>query len=153
MNQIKLNWANQENSIRPNNFEDENYVILNVNIEDITKHMHSSMKLDLHDPKGGKNGIGNRLERAKEHFLEGEPMDLSEVGCNDRNNVIDYTNGRHRVAAAFQLGYEYIPMFVYKENIEKFKTLVRTKDVDNEIVNFLKNKDNKPKKMKGLKIK
>lgn len=146
---IELNWANEENAQRPNNFNHPDYEILLVKISDVIPLMHSSMRLDLNHDKGGENGIKERLPRAREHFLSGEPMDLPEISCNDRNNVVDFTNGRHRMVAAYQLGAEFIPMFVYKPNIDKFKSLIETKPFeDKNILNFLKNKEknNKPNK-------
>jgi hypothetical protein len=139
-NNFIINWANEDDAERPNNFHDDNYVLINVNIKDITKYMHSSMRLDLDDIKGGDNAIGNRLERAKQHIINGCPIDYPEVGCSDINNVIDYTNGRHRVVAAYQLGFDYAPMFVYKPTLDKFKSLVKTKEIDNTLLNFLNNK-------------
>ena len=147
--EISINWATEENAQRPNNFQEKDYILINVHIEDITKYMHSSMILDLNDEKGGENAIGNRLERVREHILNGNPIDHPEVGCSDRNDVIDYTNGRHRVVAAYQLGCEYAPMFVYTPTLDKFKRLVRTKDIENTVVDFLNDKiEIKPTKTK-----
>ncbi len=138
----KINWANEDNAQRPSNFSDENYELLYVKITDIIPFMHSSMVLDINHPKGGDNGIKNRLPMAKDYISSGNPIDYPEIGCNDRNNVIDFTNGRHRTAAAHQLGYEFIPMFVYKETIDKFKSLVTTYPMtDSNVVDFLNNKN------------
>lgn len=147
-NKNNLNWATPEFAERPSNFSGGEYELLNVKIADVIPHMHSSMKLDLNSENGGVNGIGSRLPRAKQHFLSGQPMDLPELGCNSRNNVIDFTNGRHRTVAAYQLGNEFIPMFVDKNNIEKFKSLVETKPVKNlELLQaFESNEINKKKK-------
>lgn len=139
-----INWSNEDNAERPNNFHSEDYVILNVSVKDCFKHMHYSMVLDLDSENGGDNAIGNRLERAKEHLLSGNPMDYPEIGANDRNDVIDFTNGRHRSMAAYKLGEEFIPMFVYKPTLDKFKRLVETKPLDNDINNFLNSKNKKP---------
>lgn len=128
----EINWSNQENAERPYNFNDDSYVVLNVKIEDVINNMDKDFKLELNDSSGGKNAIGNRLKMAKEHFIKGEPMDLPEVGYNKYTGKIDFTNGRHRTVAAYQLGHEYIPMFISKDSIKQFKGLVDTKIYNKE---------------------
>lgn len=128
----ELNWSNKENSERPYNFDNDDYVLLNVKIEDIINNMADDFKLDLSDSKGGENSIGNRLERAKKHFESGEPMDYSEVSYNKNTGNIDFTNGRHRAVAAYQLGHDYIPIFVYNNSLDKFKELVDVKKIKKE---------------------
>lgn len=123
----KLNWADETNAIRPENFVDDDYVILNCNIEDTFKHSHKDFTLDIHSDTGGVNSIGSRLSNAKQHFLNNSPMDLPEISYTEHNHGIAYINGRHRAVAAYKLGYEYIPMFVHMENIDKFKKIVRIK--------------------------
>lgn len=125
---IKLNWANKENSQRPSNFDSEDYIILNVNVLDIMNNSENDFKLDPYDAIGGKNAIGNRLPYAVEHFVDGRPMDFSEAYYSPYKKKVGFDNGRHRAVAAFQLGHDYIPMFVFKENIDKFKEIVRTQE-------------------------
>lgn len=122
-----LNWATRDNAECPFKFDIDDYVLLNVNIEDVFKHGSSDMVLDLNSPTGGKNAIGDRLQNAKQHFENNGAMDPAEVAYCDTNKTINFANGRHRAVAAYQLGYQYIPMFVYKRTIDKFKELVRTK--------------------------
>ena len=124
----EINWSNESNAERPYNFEDDNYVVLNVKIEDVINNMAEDFKLDLNNSTGGKNAIGNRLAMAKEHLLKGEPMDYPEVGYSEYTGKIEFTNGRHRTVAAYQLGHDYIPMFIYKDTLEKFKEIVKTKN-------------------------
>ena len=129
LHELNLNWAGVDNAQRPTNFNHEELVILNVHIQDVFDHMHSAFKLDLDDERGGKNAIGDRLSRAKNHFKGEHPMDLPEIGYNEWSGTIDFGNGRHRTAAAHQLGKEYIPMFVTIDGLDEFKKLVRTKPV------------------------
>ena len=124
--ELNLNWADRDNANRPTNFDSDNLVMLRVNIEDVIKHMHSEFKLDLGDELGGKNSIGDRLPRAKEHFKAGGAMDLPEIGYSKWSKTIDFGNVRHRTVAAHQLGKKYIPMFVSIDGIDEFKKLVRT---------------------------
>lgn len=140
---VDLNWAKAENSERPNNFEDTRYVLLQAKVSDIFKGAEDDFTLDINSTDGGKNAIGNRLERAKEHFVSGLPMDYPEVAYSPYKKCISFTNGRHRTLAAFKLGEEFVPMFVFKENLDKFKELVETKPM-NEI------KELKVKKSRSL---
>ena len=126
--ELDLNWANANNAEYRPQYERDEYTIVNANVEDVMKHAGSGFALDPHDETGGKNAIGNRLERAKAHFKAGGPMDLPIVGVTGHSNGATYiSNGRHRMVAAFQLGHEYIPMHIYKSDLENFKKLVRTK--------------------------
>ena len=129
LKEYKLNWATKDNAQRPYNFDDKNYVILLVNIKDTFDKSHPGFALDPEDESGGPNAIKDRLPRAKEHFLKGEAMDYPEVAFNIATNTVDYTNGRHRAVAAYQLGKTYIPMFVSKDGLHQFKKNVRTKSI------------------------
>lgn len=123
----QLNWADESNAERPMNFTNPGYTLLMCNIEDVFFHGTAGFTLDLGSPYGGKNSIGNRVDRAISHFNNGEPMDPPEVGYDKANDAISFSNGRHRAHAAYQFGYEYIPMFVWSDGLDKFKELVRTK--------------------------
>ena len=136
----KLNWANEDNAKRNYNYKSNNLVMLEVKIEDLMKHTFSNQKLDLNDPNGGANAKPIRIEKAKEHFLQGNPMDLPEVGCNDSGTAIGFTDGRHRTLAAYQLGADFIPMFIEKENLENFKKMVETRDIQSKLNNQKQNK-------------
>lgn len=136
----ELNWANENTAKRNYNYKSNNLVMLEVKIEDLMKHTFISQKLDLNDPNGGENAKPIRIEKAKEHFLQGNPMDLPEVGCNDSGTAIGFTDGRHRTLVAYQLGAEFIPMFVEKENLENFKKMVETREFEHKLNNVKKNK-------------
>tara|TARA_Y100000588_G_scaffold267259_1_gene282312 strand:+ start:13803 stop:16106 length:2304 start_codon:yes stop_codon:yes gene_type:complete len=136
----KLNWANEDNAKRNYNYKSNNLVMLEVKIEDLMKHTFSNQKLDLNDPNGGENAKPIRIEKAKEHFLQGNPMDLPEVGCNDSGTAIGFTDGRHRTLAAYQLGADFIPMFVEKENLDSFKKMVETREIESKLNNQKQNK-------------
>jgi len=125
--ELNLNWADSSNAERPHNFDSEDYTLLICNISDVFSHTDQDYRLDLDSNTGGSNAIGNRLDRATQHFQNGNPMDPPEVAYSVHTNNITFTNGRHRSLAAYQMGEEYIPMFVYSPTIEQFKKLVRTK--------------------------
>lgn len=125
----QLNWANASNAERPMNFTNPGFTLLLCNIEDVFYHGAAGFTLDLGSSYGGKNAIGNRVKNVTRHFTRGEPMDPPEVGYNKAADTIDFTNGRHRAHAAHQLGYEYIPMFVWGDGLDEFKKRVRTKPI------------------------
>ena len=129
-NKSELNWATPDNSERPDNFKDKRYTLLQVKISDIFKHVEDDFTLDINSEDGGKNAIGNRLDRAKGHFLSGKSMDYPEVAYSPYKEAISFTNGRHRTLAAFKLGEEFVPMFIFKKELEKFKELVETKSMN-----------------------
>ena len=122
-----INWATSSNAIRKQNFDDPNLVLLTCSIRDVFDNGLRAYSLDLDDPSGGSNAIGNRLEKAIAHIREGNPMDPPEVGYNPTLKKVDFTDGRHRCVAAYQFGAEYIPMFVAREGLEVFKQLVDTR--------------------------
>lgn len=125
--ELDLNWATKDNAEYKPQYDSKDTVKLMVNVEDVMRHAGSGFRLDPHDPTGGKNAISNRLPRAKAHFQSGGPMDLPLVGVGHTGKSTFISNGRHRMIAAFQLGHEYVPAFVYKDDLENFKKLVRTK--------------------------
>lgn len=125
----ELNWADESNAERPMNFTNPGFTLLLCNIEDVFYHGVADHTLDLGSSHGGENAIGNRAENAIRHFNRGGPMDPPEVGYNKTNNAINFSNGRHRAHAAYQLGHEYIPMFVWGDGLDDFKKRVRTKTI------------------------
>lgn len=124
-----LNWASRDNAQYPFNFDDPDLVMLTVNIRDVFDNSGRGFRLDLEDELGGKNSIKDRLPRAKDHFKKGGAMDYPEIGYNSATKTVDFTNGRHRAAAAYQMGHEYIPMFVATDGLDEFKRVVRTQNM------------------------
>lgn len=126
-NKPKLNWANRSNAQYNPVFDSNDVVLLNVNVEDVINNMSRDFRIELNAKDGDNNTIAARLSNAKEHFKSGAPMDYPEVGYNSWSRTVDFSNGRHRTVAAYQLGYRYIPMFVSKDGLEEFKKIVRIK--------------------------
>lgn len=127
-----INWADKTNSepLTLDKLLDDRFVLIQANIADCFEHSSEDYKLDVNSADGGKNAIGNRLERAKEHFMSKEPMDYPIVEFNFITEEVSFTNGRHRSLAASHMGCEYIPMLVYKDSLDYFKSVVRTKGMD-----------------------
>jgi len=82
----------------------------------------------------GKGGIGNRYDNFLV-WLENNPdtpIIAPEVGFNEKNNNVGFTNGRHRFAVLRDLGATYLPVSIqdYYEDgyldyiIDKYKAKV-----------------------------
>ena len=123
----ELNWANAENAEKPFWFSNDKVVLLLCNIKDVMSHGKDDFTLDLNSPHGGENAIGDRVKTAIDHFNSGEPMDPPVVAYVISRGEIEVGDGRHRIVAAYQLGHEYIPMFVSLGGLKEFKKLVKTR--------------------------
>ena len=121
-----LSWATRDNAQQSKMFDNDDYVVMNVNIEDVFKHMDSDYTFNVKDEKGGANANPYRLDKAMRHFDANEPMDLPQVAYNPLNKQVEFINGRHRSFAALKKGQIYIPMFVAKQGLAEFKKLVKT---------------------------
>ena len=102
-------------------------VLVWVNIEDVFNNMDKGFELDLNDPKGGVNAISGRISKAKAHWSDDGYMDPSELGVSDWSKKVVFTDGRHRMVAAYQMGQEYAPAYVPKEELEALRNLVKIK--------------------------
>lgn len=122
-----LDKATQPHQNRMKHGSYDDYTLLWLNIEDVFANTERDFTLDVNDPKGGPNAIGNRLSQAKTHWEQGGHMDPSELGVSDWSKQIVFTNGRHRMVAAFQRGEEYAPALVDNDSVEKIRKLVRVK--------------------------
>lgn len=120
----KLKWAVGQHAGKAHGFakvhhQRDTHVVW-VNVKDAFRYGNPEKTLDLETPEGGPNSIGNRVERAKQHWADGGYMNPSEVYL-DRNGRIDWTDGRHRMLAAYQLGEKYAPVFISQEDLEKLE--------------------------------
>lgn len=95
------------------------YVMIDIPIERFNEQLGKDMKLDLNDPRGGPNAIGDRLQQAKTRFQNGEYIDPPNIGWDGRNVTIG--DGRHRLAAAWQLGDTMAPALVRPEDLPKVR--------------------------------
>ena len=130
---IEAKWAvgkHHKHATRPHQNRQEHHKdvfdLLWVNIKDVFANTEKDFTLDLDDPKGGPNAIGRRVADAKTHWTGGGYMDPSEIGVSDWSGQIMFSDGRHRMVAAHQMGQEYTPALVPKEDVDKLKKLVRT---------------------------
>lgn len=121
-----LSWATRDNAQQSKMFDNDDYITMNVNIEDVFKHMDPDYAFDTKDETGGTNANAHRLDKAMRHFDANEPMDLPQVAFNPWNKKVEFVNGRHRSMAALKKGQMYIPMFVAKHGLAEFKKLVQT---------------------------
>lgn len=128
----ELNWAVGSNSDKArgaikNDMKSPDYTLIWANIEDLFKHTESFQKLDINDPRGGENSIGDRVSMAKEFWAKGGHMNPALIAWNDYYNKINFGDGRHRLVAAYQLGEKWAPVVVDNESLPKITELVRTK--------------------------
>ena len=128
----KVEWAignNIEHASRLGRKDQQSseYETLWLNIDDIFHYTDKSQSLDVRSHTGGENSIGSRVEMAKQFWLGGGKMDLAIIGWNEHFNNLQFTDGRHRLVAAYQLGDHWAPVLVEKNSIEKIKDVVRTK--------------------------
>jgi len=104
---------------------DPDYALVWGNIKDIMDNAVPNMALDLNDPMGGKNRIGQRVPNAKLHWSGGNYMDPSLIYM--RGSKVDFQDGRHRLVAAYQLGHRYAPVLVDREGLSAFQKVVRVR--------------------------
>ena len=128
----ELNWAvgpniNHAYGAIKNDLNDPDYMVVWVDIKDLFDKTYSQQRLNVDDPTGGENSIGNRVERAKEFWHKGGYMNPSLVSWNDYCKCFDFSDGRHRLVAAYQMGERWAPIVIDKESTGKLKELVKTK--------------------------
>jgi hypothetical protein len=108
---------------------DPAYVLVHAYIFDLFKYTSREMRLDLNDPSGGPNAIKDRISNAIQHWKDDGFMDPSEIRVNLDNyrGPISFTNGRHRLYAAYQLGHKYAPVLIPKSELSDLEKIVRIK--------------------------
>lgn len=131
-----LNWAVGPNSGKASSIsrnQQKKHKVIWLPIKDVFSKVERGFKLDIDDPKGGANAKPERIERAKEHFLSGGYMDPPEVGYNDWFRSIVFTDGRHRLVAAYQLGAKKAPFVVDSDSKEDILELIGKDTVEEGI--------------------
>ena len=106
-------YANSHSYHYQNNPE---YTMIEVNIDNLFRKTGTSARLDIRHPTGGKNSIGQRVAQAKQFWKAGNYMDPPQVSWN--GSSISFTDGRHRLVAAYQLGAREAPILVPTEYVE-----------------------------------
>lgn len=111
-----VRWAVDDNADKAQDWmnrkiNDPHRVVVWVNIRDLFKHTDSDQQMDINDPTGGRNSIGRRVENAKSHWFRGGYMDPSDIYVN-QDGKVHFTDGRHRLVAAYQLGHRYAPVII-----------------------------------------
>lgn len=128
-----LKWAigsniNHATQLTRKDLENPETDLVWINIKDLYNQTSKNQRLDINDPDGGKIGLSGRVQRAKEHWLEDGFMDPSYIVWNRYENVFNFSDGRHRLVAAHQLGEKWAPVIAAnKETAEKLRELVKTR--------------------------
>jgi len=114
-----LKWATRNPSPK-------DYEIVMIDIKALMDNTNRIQKISLSavTKADDENIIGDRVSRAKQFWLDGGEMRLSMVGYSDYSKMVDFTDGRHRLIAAYQLGERHAPVLADKDGIEEFKALV-----------------------------
>ena len=69
-----------------------------------------------------------QLSMYKEFWANGGYMNPALIGWNDHFQNFNFTDGRHRLVAAYQLGERWAPVLVDKDSVEKVKDLIQVKE-------------------------
>lgn len=127
VNSEPLNWAVGEHSqhamVRPRKGD----TLVWLNSDEVLPKIHPEYRVT---PDDKTNHIGNRMERAINHFKSGKFMDAPDVSVNLKTPdfPLFIGNGRHRVAASISLGHKWFPAHVDKEDVPHLKKLVTVKE-------------------------
>lgn len=97
------------------------YALVNVDIKKLFDNLESFQKIDLSSEEGGGKSMSTRIPRAKEHWQGGGYMDPPTVGYNEYLDKFTFTDGRHRLVAAYQMGYKTAPIMVPSDQVDAFE--------------------------------
>lgn len=97
------------------------YALVNVDIKRLFDNIEDFQKMDLSSEEGGGKSMSSRIPKAKEHWKSGGHMDPPIVAYNEWQNEFTFTDGRHRLVAAYQMGHATAPILVPREQVEVFK--------------------------------
>lgn len=123
LNEI-VNWAigkNKKHAEHPTR-QERNHEIVWLNAREVIPLVHPDFRVTPDDPK---NHIGNRMDRALKHLEANGWMDPPDLSYRD--GVIDFGNGRHRVAALLKSGEEWFPANVDKSSLPKLAAKITVK--------------------------
>ena len=123
-----LNWAVGHNLDKADGWSNKDQAnpdnaIIWVNIRNLMNAVSDDFRLDLDDELGGGNSIKGRVVKAIEHFKSGGYMNPSMISLGYRG--IDFTDGRHRLVAAYRLGEKTAPVIVPKEQADEIVELLK----------------------------
>jgi hypothetical protein len=123
-----LTWAvdsdmNKASPFSQKDQKDSENVVIWVDIRKLLNATNTDQKLDLDDLSAGENAIKGRVEKAIRHFQDGNYMDPSLVSLGYRG--IDFTDGRHRLVAAYRLGEKIAPIIVPVEQAQEIQELLK----------------------------
>lgn len=119
-----LSWASDKDA--PYDFRGRGDIMVQAYIADIWKNVNPEWLITHKEPT---NRIKNRFEKAVERFQSNEPMDPPQIAYTgeDSRYPIQVVNGRHRIAAAAQMGKKWIPIFIDPTQLNDIKSVIRIK--------------------------
>jgi len=108
-------WNTKPEDMMPSNSSyAKKGVLVRVNIQELFSKTPKKYRLDIADPTGGKNKIGDRVAQAIQFWKDGGRMDPSIISIT--NNQVNFLDGRHRLVAAAQLGETEAPIYIAPAN-------------------------------------
>lgn len=103
---------------------DSDYTIVWVNIDDLFAKTSPGQQIDI---KTGAGEIKGRIPRAKKFWSDEGFMDPPRVAYNEYTDDFVFTDGRHRLIAAYQLGERYAPVLFPTEQLDLVRQRLKTK--------------------------
>jgi hypothetical protein len=91
-----------------------------INIKDAFANTPENYSMDLNDPSGGKNIIGDRIAQVTDFWARGGFMNPSDASVY-KGGRFDWGDGRHRMVVAHQMGEEYGPILIDDESLENLQ--------------------------------
>jgi len=109
--------------------ERDDYVLVEIDINTLMDNLAADYKLDLNSEEGGGSSMQYRIPRAKEHWKSGGFMDPIYAGYNQHTDLFEISDGRHRVAAAYQMGETKVPALIPDYQLEVFKERLGAQEI------------------------
>lgn len=117
----QVQWAvgpNVEHASRISQHEQNRDELIWVDIEKLLRQVDENFYVD---PDTNKGEIKGRIPRAKQHWADKGFMDPSSINYNERTDTFGFTDGRHRLVAAYQMGERKAPVVIPSKYVDVAK--------------------------------
>jgi len=128
-NANNIKWATGKHvdkglSVHQHNINSGDFTMINVDIKKLFSKTIDMQQLNPDVADGGSNAKNFRIVNAKKFWEDGGYMDLAVISFDSHHKLIQFTDGRHRLVAAYQLGQKTAPVLAYNKNLDKLKGLL-----------------------------
>lgn len=125
----KVQWAigkhiDKGTNLHQHNTESEDFTTITVDIKKLFDNTIDMQRLSTKGT-GGPNAKQFRIKNAKQFWEQGGHMDLAVISYDSYHKRIQFTDGRHRLVAAYQMGEKNAPVLAYTKNLDKLKALLK----------------------------